>query len=109
MSVGIESTSSMASVITSGMLAGMDSSISEKVRENRLRRMAERQGLRLVKSRRRDPRAIDYGEMWLNRYVVYDNNGKPEAVANPEGTHDAWIGPFRDLDDLEAHLTGESS
>jgi hypothetical protein len=33
----------------------------EKVRENRLRRMAERQGLRLVKSRRRDPLAIDFG------------------------------------------------
>jgi hypothetical protein len=32
-----------------------------KVRENRLRRMAERQGLRLEKSRRRDPRAVDYG------------------------------------------------
>jgi hypothetical protein len=32
----------------------------ERVRENRLRRMAERQGLALVKSRRRDPRAIDY-------------------------------------------------
>lgn len=32
----------------------------EKVRENRLRRMAERQGLKLVKSRRRDPLAVDY-------------------------------------------------
>jgi hypothetical protein len=34
---------------------------SEKVRENRLRRMAQRQGLRLLKSRRRDPNARDYG------------------------------------------------
>lgn len=32
-----------------------------KVRENRLRRMADRQGLKLVKSRTRDPRALDYG------------------------------------------------
>jgi hypothetical protein len=32
-----------------------------KVRENQLRRVAERQGLKLVKSRRRDPRAIGYG------------------------------------------------
>jgi hypothetical protein len=32
----------------------------EKARENRLRRMAERRGLALVKSRRRDPGAIDY-------------------------------------------------
>lgn len=34
---------------------------ADKVRENRLRRMAERQGLRLVKSRRRDPRAVGFG------------------------------------------------
>ena len=32
-----------------------------KIRENRLRRMAERQGLSVRKSRRRDPRAVDYG------------------------------------------------
>jgi hypothetical protein len=37
----------------------------DKVRENRLRRMAERQGLRLEKSRRRDPLALDYGLMRL--------------------------------------------
>lgn len=37
----------------------------EKVRENRLRRMAARQGLQLIKSRRRDPRAIDYGGYML--------------------------------------------
>jgi hypothetical protein len=49
------------------MLSSIDSSTSqegamseEKVRENRLRRMAERQGLKLVKSRRRDPLALDY-------------------------------------------------
>jgi hypothetical protein len=34
---------------------------STKVLENRLRRMAERQGLQLIKSRRRDPLALDYG------------------------------------------------
>ena len=33
----------------------------DKVRENRLRRMAHRRGFRLMKSRRRDPDAIDYG------------------------------------------------
>jgi hypothetical protein len=37
---------------------------AEKTRERRLRRMAQRQGLTLQKSRRRDPRAIDYG-MWF--------------------------------------------
>ncbi len=39
--------------------------VTDKSRETRLRRMAERQGLRLQVSRRRDPRAIDYGRMWL--------------------------------------------
>lgn len=34
---------------------------TDKIRENRLRRMAERQGFRVTKSRRRDPRAVDYG------------------------------------------------
>jgi hypothetical protein len=33
----------------------------EKVMENRLRRVADRRGLRLVKSRSRDVNAIDYG------------------------------------------------
>jgi hypothetical protein len=36
-----------------------------KVRENRLRRAAQRQEMRLIKSRRRDPRAFDYGRYWL--------------------------------------------
>ncbi len=46
------------------MLSGMDVDADRaayKVWENRIRRMAERQGLRLEKSRRRDTRAIDYG------------------------------------------------
>jgi hypothetical protein len=38
---------------------------AEKVRENRLRRMAQRQGLRLEKSRRRDRRALGYGTYML--------------------------------------------
>lgn len=33
----------------------------DKVRENRLRRMADRRGFRLMKSRTRDPKALDYG------------------------------------------------
>jgi hypothetical protein len=38
---------------------------AEKIRENRLRRMASRQGLRLTKSRARDTRALDYGTYGL--------------------------------------------
>jgi hypothetical protein len=37
----------------------------ERVRENRLRRMARRQGLRLVKSHRRDSFATGYGTYLL--------------------------------------------
>lgn len=37
----------------------------DKVRENRLRRVAARQGYLLQKSRRRDERAVDYGGYML--------------------------------------------
>ena len=37
----------------------------DKVRENRARRAAERQGLRLEKCRRRDPRSLGYGTYQL--------------------------------------------
>ena len=45
-----------------------------KTRENRLRRMADRQGLVLQKSRRRDPQAIDYGGWQItdgNNWLVF--------------------------------------
>lgn len=41
--------------------------VSDKARENRLRRVAARQGLVLEKNRRRDPRAEDYGVWYLRR------------------------------------------
>ena len=37
----------------------------ERTRENRARRVAERRGYRLEKTRRRDPQAIDYGTFYL--------------------------------------------
>jgi hypothetical protein len=70
------------------MVIGMASSTHTKVRENRLRRMAERQGLTLEKSRRRDPRALDYGTYWLR-----DASGGEVATG--------------DLDAIEARLTGK--
>jgi hypothetical protein len=70
----------MSSRIFSSTLSGITSNLTqevamsdEKVRENRLRRMAERQGLKLVKSRRRDPLALDYQLYALipdDRYMV---------------------------------------
>ena len=87
----------------------MATSTDEKVRENRLRRMAERQGYALRKSRRRDPRALDYGEIMLLREMLQDpQTGRWELVASPEQSHDAWEGPFHDLDELERFLMGES-
>jgi hypothetical protein len=51
------------------MLQGMDQ--ETKIRENRLRRMAERRGLRLIKSRKRDPMALEYG-----RYHIEASDGR---------------------------------
>jgi len=70
-----------------------------KVRENRLRRMAERQGLQLVKSRRRDPKAHDFGTFMLvdlrtDKIVI----GAPELGENPSAT----------IDEVEAWLTKSS-
>jgi hypothetical protein len=101
------------------MLMGITSSITnegwdmpvekqDKVRENRLRRMADRQGYALRKPRRRDPRALDYGELWLMQCWVQDpSSGRVEEVANPENTYDAWLGPFRLLDELEEWLRSD--
>lgn len=52
----------------------------EKIRENRLRRAAARQGLALRKTRRRDPRAYDFGTYQLvdvrtNTLVAGDQSG----------------------------------
>ena len=63
-------------------------SSTDKIRENRLRRMAERQGLQLQKSRRRDPRAVGYGT-W--------------QIVDPQGNRVA----SGSLDEVEAWLTSE--
>ena len=63
----------------------------ERVRENRLRRMAARQGLRLLKSRRRDRYASGYGTYAL-----------VPAAASPSMRADAQFGC--DLDEIEQQL-----
>jgi hypothetical protein len=70
---------------------------AERTRENRLRRMAERQGLQIAKSRRRDVRAVGYGGFML---IDASTNGI------------VWGGDWQlpdgcyalDLDDVEAYL-----
>lgn len=70
--------------------------MNDKVQENRVRRMADRQGLLLRKQRRRDPRALDYG-----RYMLVDADGN-YVVAGVEGGRAAWT-----LNDCEQYLTSD--
>jgi hypothetical protein len=91
-------TFSIASGTLSGMLSSM-SSESEKVRENRLRRMADRQGFRLEKSRRRDHRALDFGRYYL---VTTGGTSFRTVIGRlADGRHGMT------LDDVEAFLTRE--
>jgi hypothetical protein len=53
--------------------------MDDKVRENRLRRLAKRRGLVLSKVRRRDPRAWDYG-----LYYVCDTRNRLLQVDEPD-------------------------
>ena len=70
--------------------------LGDKVRENRLRRMADRQGLRLEKSRRRDPSALDFGT-----YGIVD--ARTNAVVAHGGN--VFNGYGLSLDDVEEYLT----
>jgi hypothetical protein len=68
----------------------------DKTLETRLRRTADRQGLRLERSRRRDPRAVDYDRYWL----VDLASGDVVAGASPIGR------PNWTLDQVETYLSG---
>ena len=65
-----------------------------KVLENRLRRMLDRQGYRLLKSRARDPLAVTYGG-----YMIVDHQ-HGGAVAGGEN-----FGYTLDLNDVERWAT----
>jgi len=69
--------------------------MTSKVRENRLRRVAERQGLILIKSRRRDPRALGYGLYALVRTEV-ERPAAESALASGVGVT---------LDEVESTLS----
>ena len=74
---------------------------ADKVRENKLRRAAERQGLMLVKSRRRDPRALDFGLFVL----VADNAGNRAARHGGQAAVSAFAtGHGMTLDQVEQEL-----
>ena len=57
------------------MLSSMDDKQAVKVRENRLRQAAKRQGLVLRKNPRRDPQALDYGS-----YVLIDASNNAQVA-----------------------------
>jgi len=65
--------------------------------ENRVRRLAERRGLRLNRSRRRHPSAVDYG-----RYLLRDVNTRVIVAGTTRTGRAIWS-----LDDVEAYLTGD--
>ncbi len=69
-----------------------------KVLENRLRRAADRQGLRLAKSHRRDPRAADYGQYWLMDDKNWPIAGGQSGMFLSEVADFLWgeAGPFPD-------------
>lgn len=73
----------------------MPSMTNEKVRENRLRRMAGRQGLQLRKSPQKDPRSIGYG-----RWQIYDERVGTVVAGPPHGDS-------LDLDQVEKFLMRE--
>lgn len=67
-----------------------------KVRENRLRRAADRQGLRLSKSRSRDPKALDFG---LYALIDTETNGTVHPMLANRWSHaltldevEQWLG-----------------
>jgi hypothetical protein len=53
----------------------------EKALENRVRQVAEQRGLKLMKSQRRDPRALDYDGYMLvdvaKNFVVFGGSPNP--------------------------------
>lgn len=66
---------------------------NDKVKENRLRRIAERRGMKIEKSRRRDPKAIDFGG-----YMLIDVSTNAVITGGSPYPYSASI------EDIEEHL-----
>jgi hypothetical protein len=88
--------------IASGIIRGINevtmAKESLKVRENRLRRKADRMGYRLSRSRSRDPDAIDYG-----LYALLDLS--TGGAVNP-ALAQRWVHSWT-LDQIEEWLTSD--
>ena len=70
----------------------------DKVRENRLRRMADRQGLKLRRSPRRDTHALDY-----DLYALTTHDGGRGTI-HEQGPISIFA---LDLDEVHQHLVGD--
>lgn len=68
---------------------------NHKIRENRLRRAAHRQGLRLCKSRQRDPNGLTHGT-----YMLIESRTNAITHANFALEHGYGL----TLDDVEKYL-----
>jgi hypothetical protein len=66
----------------------------EDLVENRVRLMAERRSMRLHRSRRRDPQAVDYG-----RYMLRDANSRVAVAGISSEGRAMWT-----LSDIETYL-----
>lgn len=97
-SINLSLTYSITSSITWSIVHSM--SQETKVLENKLRRMADRQGLRLVKSRSRDENAIDYGLYAL--IDVQTNGAVNPAIAG------RWVCSWT-LEEVREHLEGDAA
>jgi hypothetical protein len=71
-------------------------STAERIRENRLRAMAQRQGVAITKSRRRNRRAYDY-QGWM---IVDPSTNDVLAGANP-------VAYSLSIDQVEEWLTSD--
>ena len=80
----------------------METDQQYKIRENRARRAAARQGLMLRKNPRRDPRAVDYGT-----YMLADANTSA-VVADFGWDHPGAPAGDDHLADVESYLAGEA-
>ena len=67
---------------------------TDKTYEKRIRRMAQRQRMRIKKARRRDPHAWDYGT-----YMLIDDDLNCVVLAHANGYGCS-------LEQIEEHLTG---
>ena len=65
----------------------------EQILENRLRRMADRRGLKLVKSRARDPHALTYGGYHLI------NLGSDEVVCGSGNVNRNFAASLQEIED----------